>query len=200
MGGLLLQSSQWKEMECASLMEKSKLQPLTEMEKRMAEENHNLVYSFLHRHGYSIEEFYNVVIFGYLRGIQVYNRKEDIRKKYQLAFICERNMLAETKDYFRSQNSQKRKPMEITVSLDINYAETDNIYNLVSGKSVEDEVLESKQVDDMMENLSEVQRDILKLKLEGYDNKEILSLLGIPSSSFYKEMNRIKVIMEKLVG
>lgn len=181
-------------------MEKKALQPLTEMEKRMAEENHNLVYSFLHRHGYSIEEFYNVVIFGYLRGIQVYNRKEDIRKKYQLAFICERNMLAETKDYFRSQNSQKRKPMEITVSLDINYAETDNIYNLVAGKSVEDEVLESKQVDEMMENLSEVQRDILKLKLEGYDNKEILSLLGIPSSSFYKEMNRIKVIMENMIG
>lgn len=109
-------------------------------------------------------------------------------------------MLAEIKDHFIEQNAQKRKPMEITVSLDINYAETDNIYNLVGGKSVEDEVLESKQVDEMMENLSEVQRDILKLKLEGYDNKEILSLLGIPSSSFYKEMNRIKVVMEKLIG
>lgn len=181
-------------------MEKSKLQPLTEMEKRMAEENHNLVYSFLHRHGYSIEEFYNVVIFGYLRGIQVYNRREDVRKKYQLAFICERYMSVAVGNYFRSKNAQKRKPMEITVSLDINYAETDNIYNLVGGKSVEDEVLESKQVDEMMENLSEVQRDILKLKLEGYDNKEILSLLGIPSSTFYKEMNRIKVIMENMIG
>lgn len=182
------------------MMEKSKLQPLTEMEKSMAEENHNLVYSFLHRHGYSIEEFYNVVIFGYLRGIQAYNRREDVRKKYQLAFICERNMLAEIKDHFIEQNAQKRTPMEITVSLDINYAETDNIYNLVGGKSVEDEVLESRQVDDMMENLSEVQRDILKLKLEGYNNKEVYIALEIPSSSFYKEMNRIKVIMEKMIG
>lgn len=181
-------------------MEKNTLQPLTEMEKRMAEENHNLVYSFLHRHRYSIEEFYNVVIFGYLHGIQTYNRREDLREKYQLAFICERYMSVAIGNYFRKENAQKRKPMEITVSLDVNYAETDNFYNLVGGKSVEDEVLELKQVDEMMENFSEVQRDILKLKLEGFDNKEVYSLLEISSSTFYKEMNRIKTIMDKLVG
>lgn len=181
-------------------MENIRLQPLTESEKRQAEENHNLVYSFLHRHRYAIEDFYNVVIFGYLRGIQVYNRREDLQKKYQLAFICEQYMRAEVGNYFRMQNAQKRKTMETIISLDANYMETGNLYNLVSGKSVEDEVLESKQVDEMIENLSEIQRDILKLKLKGYDNKEILSLLEIPSSSFYKEMNRIKIIMEKLVG
>lgn len=181
-------------------MEKNTLQPLTEMEKRMAEENHNLVYSFLHRHRYSIEEFYNVVVFGYLHGIQTYNRREDLRKKYQLAFICERYMSVAIGNHFRTENAQKRKPMEITVSLDVNYAGTDNCYNLVGGKSVEDEVLELKQVDEMMENFSEVQRDILKLKLEGFDNKEVYSLLEISSSTFYKEMNRIKSIMKKLVG
>ena len=89
-------------------MENNKLQPLSEMEKRQAEEHHGLVYSFLHRHGYSIEEFYNICIFGYLKGIQTYNRREDLKEKYQLAFICEQYMRAEIKDQHRRESQRKQ--------------------------------------------------------------------------------------------
>ena len=51
-----------------------------------------------------------------------------------------------------------------------------------------------------MENLSEVQRDILKLKLEGYSNKEVHLSLEIPTSTYYKELDRIKVVFKGLVG
>lgn len=37
-----------------------KLEKLTESEKKFAEENHNLVYGFLHKNGYSIESFYEL--------------------------------------------------------------------------------------------------------------------------------------------
>lgn len=178
----------------------NKLQPLSDMEKRQAEENHGLVYSFLHRHGYPIEEFYNIAIFGYLKGIQVYNRKEDLRKKYQFAFICEQYMRAEIKDHFRVQNAQKRKPTETILSLDANHTETESLYNLVGGKFVEDELLETELLKEICENLSEVQRNILKLKLEGYSNKEVHLSLEIPVSTYYKELDRIKVIFEGLVG
>lgn len=175
-------------------MEIIKLQPLTELEKRQAELNHSLVYSFLHRHKYAIEDMYNVVVFGYLKGIQVYNRREDLRK-YPLAFICEQYMRAEASNYFRVENAKKRRPLETVISLDADYAELENLYNTVGGKSAEDEVLENKLIEELLENFSELQRDILKLKLEGYSNKEIYICLRIPSSTFYKEMNRIKVIV-----
>ena len=175
-------------------MENIKLQPLTELEKRQAELNHSLVYSFLHKHKYTIESMYSVVIFGYLKGIQVYNRREDLRK-YPLDFICEQYMRAEVGNYFRVKNGKKRKPMETVISLDADYAELENLYNTVGGKSAEDEVLENKLIEELLEKFSELQRDILKLKLEGYSNKEIYICLKIPSSTFYKEMNRIKVIV-----
>lgn len=181
-------------------MENNKLQPLTEIEKRLATENHNLVYSFLHRHGYSIEDFYNIAIFGYIKAIQSYNRNEDLKEKYQLAFICEQYMRAEVKDHFRVQNAQKRKPTETIISLDANYTETDNLYNLVGGKSVEDELMVSELLEELLENLSEIQRDILKLKLEGFSNKEVHLSLEIPTSTYYKELDRIKVIFKGLVG
>lgn len=178
----------------------NKLQPLSEPEKRQAEENHGLVYSFLHRHGYSIEEFYNICIFGYLKGIQTYNRNKDLREKYLLAFICEQYMRAEIKDHFRVQNAQKRKPTETIISFDANYSETESLYNLVGGKYVEDELMETELLKEISEKLSEVQRNILKLKLEGYSNKEVHLSLEIPVSTYYKELDRIKVIFEGLVG
>ena len=181
-------------------MDNNRLQPLNDVEKRLSEEHHGLVYSFLHRHGYSIEEFYNICVFGYLKAIQIYNRREDLRKKYQFAFICEQYMRAEIKDHFRVQNAQKRTPTETIISLDANHTETDNLYNLVDGKSVEDELMESELLEELLENLSEVQRDILKLKLEGFSNKEVYLSLEIPTSTYYKELNRIKVIFKELVS
>ena len=180
-------------------MENNKLQPLNNVEKRMSEEHHGLVYSFLHRHNYSIEEFYNIVIFGYLKGIQTHNRKEELHI-YPLAFICEQYMRAEITNHFRIQNAQKRKPTETIISLDADNTEAANLYNLVGGKSVEDELMESELLKELLENLSEVQCDILKLKLEGFSNKEVYLALEIPTSTYYKELDRIKVIFKGLVG
>ena len=64
-------------------MERYRLEKLTEEEKKLAEENHNLVYAYLHTYGYSVETYYNIVIFGYLKGIQVYCRRVDLQKKYE---------------------------------------------------------------------------------------------------------------------
>lgn len=46
--------------------------PLTEEQRRFAEQNHNLVYKFLHQHGLSIDEYYDIVIFGFLLAVQRY--------------------------------------------------------------------------------------------------------------------------------
>lgn len=46
--------------------------PLTEEQRRFAEQNHALVYKFLHRHGLSVDEYYDIVIFGFLLAVQRY--------------------------------------------------------------------------------------------------------------------------------
>lgn len=181
-------------------MEKHKLQPLSDFEKRQAEINHNLVYSFLHRHGYDMEKFYDVAIFGYLKSIQVYNRREDLRKKYQLAFICEQYMRSEIGNYFRMENSKKRKPTENIISLDADYSETENFYNCIGVKSAEAELIESELIKDILENLSDIQRKITEMKIKGYKSKEIYLFLEIKPSTYYRELQRIKSLLEKLVS
>lgn len=176
-------------------MGKHKLQPLLEMEKKLAEENHNLVYSFLQQYGYSIEEYYNVAIFGFLKGIQKYSRIEDLRKKYQLAFICNQHMRSECRNYWKMKNSQKRKPVEEIISLDAEYSENDNLYNCICGKSLETEIIEIEELLQLLENLSDKQRKIAVMKMDGYRNKEIYSILEIRPSTYYKEVKRIKAVL-----
>lgn len=176
-----------------------KLERLTEQEKKFAEENHNFVYGFLHRYKYSIAEYYNVVIFGYLKAVQIYSRQKDLQSKYDFPFIAWQYMRSEIGNYFQKQNCQKRKPLQPIISLDDEHEKTENLYNVVGGKSAEADVMEKMLIADILENLSEAQRKIAGLKIEGYSNKEVCLLLEIPSSTYYKEMQRMKRIVDKLI-
>lgn len=176
------------------------LQPLTEQEKKYAEKHHNLVYSFLHRNGYCIEEYYNIVIFGFLKGVQDYHRREDIRERYEFPCVCWYYCRAEMGNHFRIKNAQKRKPLDPVASLDADYNETGNLYNRVGRKSVEADVMEKELIKSIMENLSDRQRKITQLKMAGYNNKEVYFMIGIPSSTYYREMQEIRAIVGNLIG
>ena len=95
------------------------MQPLTEQEKQFAEKNYGLVYSFLHRYKYSVDDFYDIVIFGFLKAVQVYHRKEDVKRKYDFAFISWQYMRSEIGNHFRMESALKRKMETATISLDI---------------------------------------------------------------------------------
>ena len=176
-----------------------KLTKLTEKELKYAEENHNLIYSFLHRHGYSIEDYYNIAVFGYLKAVQIYHRKEKIKANCDFSFIAWQYMRAEIKDHIKNRKCQKRKPEAAVISLDTE--KTERKYDSVTGtESAENTVVEMEMYQYMLNSLTEKQRKIVKAKLSGYSNQEIIVLLNIPSSSFYKEMQKIKATIGKIIG
>ena len=151
------------------------LTKLSEQEKQFAEENHSLIYKYLHKHGYSIEEYYNVAVFGYLKAVQVYNQRTDLQDKYMFSVIAYKYMDAELGNYFRMQNSQKRKS-----------AETDAVI--------------CSTVEEFMKKLTDLQMQIVKGKLAGYNNSEIYLSLDLASSTYYREINRIRKILREMMG
>lgn len=179
-------------------MERHTLTPLTAIEKMFAEKNHNLIYGFIHRYRYSIEEHYNVLVFGYLKAVQVYLNRIDLQEKYDFSFISWMYMKREIGNFFTTENSKKRKPGETVVSLDTDYVEMDPLYNAVCIKPLETEVIEKESMNDILSKLSEIQRKIVELKVDGYSNKEIYLLLELKQSTYYKEMQRIKKSLENL--
>lgn len=184
-------------------MAHDKLQPLTDFERKFAAENHNLVYGFLNRYGYSLENYYDVVIFGFLKAVQIYNRREDLREKYDFPFISWQYMRSEIGNHCRMEEAKKRKPLGTLVSLDAEYVETENLYNCigsVDGKSPESEIIAMERMSEMLGSLSDTQRKIAELKVDGYSNKEIFSALEIKPSTYYVEVNRIKRVLAERIG
>lgn len=177
-------------------MERHTLQPLTENEKKFAEENHKLLYKFLHEYGYSIEEHYNIAVFGFLKSVQVYHRKEKLKGNYNFSHIAYQYMRAEISNQRKTDNAKKRKPLESILSLDSDYAETENLYNCIGGKSAEDEVLELEKIAELLENLSDIQRKIITLKISGFNNGETILFLNMKRSTYYKELERIRSALE----
>lgn len=184
-------------------MDNYRLEPLTDSERKFATENHNLIYGFLHQYRYDLETYYDVAVFGYLKAVQIYNRREDLRNKYEFPFISQQYMRSEIGNHLRIEKARKRKPSEAVVSLDAEYSETDNLYNCVgdmSGNFPESAILESERLTEFLNGLSDTQRKIAQMKLDGYNNKEIYLSLEIRRSTYYVEMQRIKQALAEMIG
>lgn len=178
-------------------MKRHILTPLTDTEKKFAEENHNLIYSFIHRYRYSIEEHYNILVFGYLKAVQIYLNRKDLQEKYDFPFVCWMYLRREIGNYFTTESSKKRKSLEKVFSLDADYAEMENQYNTVSKETLDNRIIEAESMEKLLQGLSSTQRKIIRMKVDGYSNKEIYLILEIKQSTYYKEMQRIKKTLEK---
>jgi hypothetical protein len=53
--------------------------PLTQIEADYAAEHHDLIYAFLRKNHYPVDEYYDVVVFGYLRAVRKYLSREELR-------------------------------------------------------------------------------------------------------------------------
>lgn len=181
------------------------LHPLTEGQKAFAEINHNLVYQFLHRKNYSIEEYYNVVILDYVMACQMYLEREDLQEKYAFPIIAYMRMNSAISNYFKEKNCQCRKSVHGTISIeqlsnpDIGTGKepaSDNLDTL-------ERIIQSEQDAQFMENilllLPERQGKIVLYLMDGYKEREIYKFLGIGRKIYRSDMEKIKDTLENLI-
>ncbi len=185
---------------------RNKVEPLTEIEKAMAEKYHNCIYTFLYKYHYSIEEFYDIAAIGFLKGVQKYCRRTDLQEQYSVATICIYEMKTAVAHHLDAMNTLKRKPADGIVSLDAEYAKDDKneghniLANCIGANSFEDDVLDNEVVTEILNSLSERQRQIAAMKLQGYTYNEIHSHLSISISTIYNELKEIKGILKERCG
>ena len=81
---------------------------LTAEESAFAAEHHQLIYTYLNQNHLPEEEFYDVVVFGYLNGVRKHFRREDLQD-YAFATLAWRAMDTCFANYVRSKHRPKRK-------------------------------------------------------------------------------------------
>lgn len=88
---------------------------LSERQRVFAEENHSILTDFLDFRKLPVEEYYDVVIFSFLKAVKSYDEREDL-KRYEFESVAKNRMRAALDTYFKSER-EKDELMHI-VSLD----------------------------------------------------------------------------------
>lgn len=90
------------------------LKPFTKEERQFAEDNHDLIYAFLNEKRLSEDEYYDVVVFGYLRAVQEYCESSKV-KKYKFSTLAWKRMHHTLMDYYKYLSSPKRNAPVISL-------------------------------------------------------------------------------------
>lgn len=167
----------------------SKMEPLTVEEQEMAEQYFYLVDKFLKREHLDPNEYYDVVIFGYLQAIQRECRNPNPPEKkniYGLIEVCmKRAVLME----WRCQYRDMRKGDREALSLDRIPAQMDDgefsLYDVVA--DVRQSTAVQVEAQDLAERVLAVatprEREAIDLACLGYETREIAQMLGITRST-----------------
>lgn len=81
--------------------------PLNDTQRIFADKNHNLVYKFLHEKNLPASEYYDIVIFGYLRAVQRYLTDPNLAG-YSFATVAWRAMEGEVANTHRTDKRRFR--------------------------------------------------------------------------------------------
>lgn len=155
------------------------LTELTKDEKEFAAENHHIVENFLKYRHLNRDEYYEVVIFGYLRAVKKYFMRSELWL-YNFSTIALYSMKSDLYNHYRKQRRKKRTAD--VVSLDSMAYEDGNltVAEITAAPGSVTDVLEAKTLwNEITAKLSGDCVDILRMRVTGYTNREIAKNCGV---------------------
>lgn len=93
---------------------------LTERQQKFVEEHHNVLEDFLKYRGLSQDEFYDVVVFRFLRAVKQYDEREDLRK-YTFNTIAKHHMCSALGNYFAHLRQQNKNVQVLSLDCPMSY-------------------------------------------------------------------------------
>jgi RNA polymerase sigma-70 factor (ECF subfamily) len=154
---------------------------LTQEQSAFAAEHHDLVYAFLRRRGYSDDDYYDVVIFGYLAAVQNYFEREDLHA-YAFSTIAFKRMRGVLNNHFTAEGRRRRIAEIVPFDSTMAGAAAD------TGKIVLLQAVRER----LERRLTPKQREILRLLSEGYSQVEIAGMYRVTSAAIWGELVRAR--------
>ena len=159
------------------------LSALTLEQKAFAAEHHNLIYGFLHCNKLNTDEFYDVIVLGYLRAVQDYCEHPELREQYKFSTIAWRKMKDDMNNYNHKQTRRKHRAR--IVSLDAVMYNRESLF-LEETVSEPDRLMEEFYAkllwEEITTQISEEQADMLLMTANGYTTHEIAAMRNLKVS------------------
>lgn len=176
--------------------------PLTEEERIFAEKRHDLMYRYMRIHELDIDEWYDRLIIPYLQAVKKYHEYKKLQS-YKFEQIFFRTLDSARSNYWRDLNRKKRCPEGGVWSLEGLCSNNDyddlDFYEIVSDKTAYliDELITAEfDARNLFNELEKMQyKEIIALRLQDYDGKEIRHMMNIPQRKYQKMTREIKDIV-----
>lgn len=151
---------------------------MTEQQRDLVQNNHNLIYSFLHQHKLPVEEFYDLAAIGLCHAAMHYDPNISLFSTF--AYKC---MLSQCMKEVNAKNRAKRIPENLISSLNYEHEESDgNLLSLEevisSNENMEENAISNVTIQNFKNQLKPKHRQILDYLLEGYTIREIAKKMG----------------------
>ncbi len=150
--------------------------------KQLAEKNHNLIYWFCWKNHLDIEEWYDIIAIGYMKGINSYDETLGVKLSAYLTKIMKNEYLM----YLRQKQTKSRIPETEISSLEFEYSvgngsngEKDNtsMYDFIPDESsnFEEQICMKTDLEKALKNIKikDRYRRIYGLRAKGYTFTEI---------------------------
>ena len=149
------------------------LRPMTQDEREFAEKNHELVIEYLRRKRLPMDDFYDIVIFGYLSAVQQYFRNPPANVEFEaMAVRAMKDSILREGEY-----CARAKRSGTVVSLN-------DIHNTFDPKQDTERQAEGKALLEQAVNIATPKEaSIINLLIDGFVLREAARLLKIPRAA-----------------
>lgn len=167
--------------------------PLTKEQRDFATKWHNLIYTFLNDKGLSEMDYYDIVVFGFLRAVKRYFTEPELQK-YSFSTIAWQAMQQSLSTHCRAQNCQKRHANVVSLH------SYDGAYTLEEILSTQDKVMAQLETELLLHDLaalaSHQQMSVVRMRSAGYNMREIAKKESIPMKRVRELLEEIRVLLE----
>lgn len=168
-----------------------KLHELTALQQQFSEEHIGIVYKYLHTKHLPIDEFYDIVIFGYLSAVQEYDERPELNCFHFTTIAWSRMQECLYQHY-----AYQHRP--------IRYAPQISLYALTEMGTSLDELLPNRKQDvhehasnwllimEIMSQLTDTERQLVTLKAKGLSIREIAEQFSLSTSGIQSRFTRMR--------
>ena len=154
---------------------------ITDELRKLVEENHNLIYSFLYKYHLDVEEWYDLAAIGLCKAANTYNNSKSGFSTYAYKCMYTTVMMEKRKEnamrtipqnqifYYESQVGEESKDNDTSTFL--NY--------IPSKQDIENETISALSLENIENELAGNKRKVFLLLREGYAQCEISEIIGI---------------------
>ena len=171
--------------------------PLTPEQRLFAAEHHGLVYKFLNDKHLPEDEYYDIVVFGYIDAVRRYFTETKLQQ-YSFGTIAWSGMQGALANYNRSQHRQKRTATVVSIHV----SKFDDGLSLEETIAPPDELMQQLEtrllLHDLSRRVSKQQMDMVRLRGHGYSNSDIARKQHISKDQVKKMLNEVRLVLEAM--